>query len=89
MMVLDFLVHLYFELPFLSVFSLRSRRLEVVGEERTGAREGDTRGCLPSRVSFSRASFFLVPTTSKRLLRRLERVYDLHPAIVAILLVKY
>ena len=26
---------------------------------------------LPSRVSFSRASFFLVPTTSKRLLRRL------------------
>ena len=36
--------------------SLRSRRLEVVGErERAGVREGDT------RVSFSRARFFLCP----------------------------
>ena len=42
--------------------SLRSRRLEVVAKERTGAREGDTRGLpLPSRVSFSRARFFLCP----------------------------
>ena len=45
------------------VYSLRSRRLEVVGERENGrARE---------TLSFSRARFFLVPTTSKRLLRRL------------------
>ena len=89
MMILDFLVHLYFELPFLSVFSLRSRRLEVAGERENRRARGRHARVSPSRVSFSRASFFLVPTTSKRLLRRLERVYDLHPAIVAILLVKY
>ena len=44
--------------------SLRSRRLEVVAKERTGARKGD------ARVSFSRA-FSFSPTSSKRLLRRL------------------
>ena len=41
------------------VFSLRSRLLEVVGAERTGAREGDT--LLPSRVSLSSARPFLRP----------------------------
>ena len=42
--------------------SLRSRHLEVVAKERKGAREGDTRGLpLSSRVSFSRARFFLCP----------------------------
>ena len=30
--------------------SLRSRRLEVVGEERTGAREGDTRGVREPKI---------------------------------------
>ena len=53
-----------------SVSSLRSRRLEVVGErENGGAREGDKRGVSPSRA---RVFFFFVPTTFKRLLRRLE-----------------
>ena len=37
-------------------------------KERTGAREGDTRGVSPLLAR----PFFLVPTTSKRLLRRLE-----------------
>ena len=36
----------------------RNRRLELVGEERTGAREGD---CL-----LLARPFFLVPSTSKR-----------------------
>ena len=56
--------------------SLRNRRLEEWAEERTGAREGDTsflahlrekpwgRGCL-------------APTTSKGLLRRLDRAEKL------------
>ena len=53
--------------------SLRSRRLEVVGERENGRARGDT------RVSFSRAHFFLCPllpsaTTSKRLLRRLREI---------------
>ena len=39
----------------------RNRRLELVGEERTGAREGD---CL-----LLARPFFLVPSTSKRLRR--------------------
>ena len=43
--------------------SLRSTRLEVMLEKRTSAREGDTRAVLPlpSRVSLSRARFFLCP----------------------------
>ena len=41
------------------VSSLRSRRLEVGAQERTGAREGDTP--LPSRVSLSSARPFLRP----------------------------
>ena len=45
--------------------SLRSRRLEVVGTRKTGAREGFA--CLPCARPFSPS-----PTTSKRLLRRLE-----------------
>lgn len=47
--------------------SLRSRRLE----ERTGAREGDTRGvqCL-----LLARPYFLLPTTSKRLLCRLPHI---------------
>ena len=39
--------------------SLRSRRLEVVGARKNGAREGD--------------KFFLAPTTSRGQLRRLDR----------------
>ena len=39
-------------------------------KERTGAREGDTRGVSPLLAR----PFFLVPTTPKRLLRRLEIV---------------
>ena len=39
-------------------------------KERTGAREGDTRGVSP----LLECPFFLVPTTPKRLLRRLEIV---------------
>ena len=46
--------------------SLRSRRLEVVGTKKKGAREGDMPlTCLPRARPFS-----LSPTTSKRLLRR-------------------
>ena len=46
--------------------SLRSRRLEVVGERENGCARGrHARGegapALPSRVSFSRARFFLCP----------------------------
>ena len=55
------------------VFSLRSRRLEVAGETENGrARGRHARGegaCL-----LLARPFFLVPTTSKRLLRRLTRL---------------
>ena len=44
-------------------FSPRSRRLEVVGARKNGAREGDT--------------FFLAPTTSRGLQRRLDRAEKL------------
>ena len=50
------------------VSSLRSRGLEVVGERENG-RAGGGRHARGEGVSFSRAR--LVPTTSKRLLRRL------------------
>ena len=46
-----------------------SRRLEVMGARKNGAREWDTRG---ERVSPLRAPFPPVPITSKRLLRRLR-----------------
>ena len=46
------------------IISLRSRRLEVVGERENGRARG-RHACLLARP------FFLVPTTSKRLLRRL------------------
>ena len=62
MMVLDFLVHLYFELPFLSVFSLCSRRLEVVCERENRRARGRHARVSPRRVSRSRAPvFFLCP----------------------------
>ena len=48
--------------------SLRKRRLEEWAEERTGAREGDTS--------------FLAPTTSKGLLRRLDRAEKLSELFV-------
>ena len=51
--------------------SLRSRRLEVVAQEKTGAREGDSPlACLPRARPFS-----LSPATSKGLLRRLRRTW--------------
>ena len=53
--------------------SLRSRRLEVVGErENERARGRHTRGATsPLACLLLARPFFLVPTTSKRLLRRL------------------
>ena len=51
-----------------NVYSLRSRRLEVVGERENGRARGRHACLLLARP------FFLVPTTSKRLLRRLQRV---------------
>ena len=62
----------YFKYLACMLLSLRSRRLEVVSQERMGVREGDTEGsssplaCLP----LVRPSF-LASTTSKHLLRRL------------------
>ena len=57
------------------ISSLRSRRLEVVGERENGrARGRHARG----EVSPSRAPVFLVPTTSKRLLRRLRNLRILY-----------
>ena len=47
------------------IISLRSRRLEVVGERENGRARGRHACLLLARP------FFLVPTTSKRLLRRL------------------
>ena len=43
--------------------SLRSRCLEVVGERENGRARGVRELPLPSRVSFSSARFFLVPTS--------------------------
>ena len=52
-----------------AVYSLRSRCLEVVGEREKGrARGRHAKGLLLAHP------FFLVPTTSKRLLRRLSCV---------------
>ena len=53
--------------------SLRSRRLEVVGERENGGARG-RHACL---LLLARA-FFLVPTTFKRLLRRLEQYSQLY-----------
>ena len=47
--------------------SLHSLRRRLWAKERTSAREGDTKRCL-----LLVRPFFLVPTTSKRLLRRLS-----------------
>ena len=62
--------------------SVRSRRLEVWAQERTGAREGDTQeetegGGVPSPLACLPLArpFFLAPTTSKRLLGRLGPWY--------------
>ena len=59
--------------------SLRSRRLEVWAQERTGAGEGDTQeeregGGVPSPLACLHLArpFFLTPTTSKPLPRRLD-----------------
>ena len=57
-----------------STLSLRSRRLEVVGERENGrARGRHAKGEAPSPLAclLLARPFFLVPTTSKRLLRRL------------------
>ena len=48
--------------------SLHSRRLEVVGERESGRARGRHAYLLLART------FFLVPTTSKRLLRRLPKI---------------
>ena len=72
MMILDFLVHLYFELPFLSVFSLRSRRLEVVGERENRCARGRHARVSPlaclllARQFFSCAHYFQAPATQAR-----------------------
>ena len=50
--------------------SLRSRRLEVVGERENGRARGRHACLLLARP------FFLVPTTSKRLLRRLNKGFS-------------
>ena len=55
-----------FDKNFTSRGSLRSRRLEVVGERENG-RVRERHACLPLA-----RPFFLVATISKRLLRRLE-----------------
>ena len=47
--------------------SLYSLRRSLWAKERTSTREGDTKRCL-----LLVRPFFLVPTTSKRLLRRLS-----------------
>ena len=52
--------------------SLRSRRLEVAGERENGRARGRHACLLLARP------FFLVPTTSKRLLRRLKERYGNH-----------
>ena len=55
-------------LKYRDTFSLRSRRLEVVGRRKNGrARRRPARGEVPhpSRVSLARARSFLSPTTSK------------------------
>ena len=51
-------------------YNVRSRRLEVMGSRKNGAREGNTPFTLPSSVSFARI-FLSCAVTSKRLLRRL------------------
>ena len=62
-------------LRFLYLSSLRSRRLEVAGERENGrARGRHARGegaSFPLACLLLARPFFLVPTTSKRLLRRL------------------
>jgi len=58
--------------PRLQVSSLRSRHLEVVGERENGRARG-RHACPLACLLFSRA-FFLVPTTSDRLLRSLASV---------------
>ena len=63
------------------MLSLRSRRLEVLGERENGhARGRHARGeGAPSPLAclLLGARFFLVPTTSKRLLRRLQNTSQL------------
>ena len=54
------------------ISSLRSRRLEVVGERENGRARGRHACLLLARP------FFLVPTTSKRLLRRLRNLRILY-----------
>ena len=61
-------------------YSLRSRRLQVVGKRENGRARGRharvRRLSLPSRVSFSRGRFFLVPTTLERLLSKLAWIWS-------------
>ena len=75
-----FLESYFFHLDILweKTFSLRSRRLEVAGERENGrARGRHARGegaSSPLACLLLARPFFLVPTTSKRLLRRLKDV---------------
>ena len=55
----------FFHFKILSHSSLRSRRLEVVGERENGS----VRGRNATRVFFSRARFFLCPQTLQVLIR--------------------
>ena len=56
--------------------SLRSRRLEVMGIKKNGAREENTRGEKESCVSLVRPVLSCA-VTSKRLLRRLNQMTSL------------
>ena len=67
----DHVIAVCFQDSGILITSLRSRRLEVVAE-RNGAREGDTRGVSLLACLLLARQFLLVPTTSKRLLRRLS-----------------
>ena len=57
--------------------SLRSRRLEIAGERENGRARGRHARCegasSPLACLLLARPFFLVPTTSKRLLRRLQK----------------
>ena len=51
-----------------NIFSLRTGAWKLWAKERTGMREGDTRGVTPSRAPvFCRAHYFQAPATQARI----------------------